>query len=86
MATTVQLNEKTKEELLIVKAQLEQQSGIKHTLDDAVKWLIEKSKSPSIEDRIKASENCFGSLKDLNISLEDVSRLRKERNSRIADF
>ena len=86
MATTVQIDEKTREELLIVKARLEQQSGKKHTLDDAITWLIEKSKSPSIESRIRASNECFGALKDLNISLNDVSDLRKERSSRIADF
>jgi hypothetical protein len=86
MVTTVQLNNKTKEELLIVKAQLEQQSGKKHTLDDAIKWLIEKSKTPPLEDRIKASDKCFGLLKDLNITLEDISSLRKERSSRVANF
>ena len=86
MVTTVQINEKTREELLIVKAQLEQQSGKKHTLDDAIKWLIEKANSPGIEERIRASNECFGSLKDLNITLNDLTELRKERSSRIADF
>ena len=86
MATTVQINNNTKEELLIIKAQLEQQSGKKHTLDDAISWLIEKTKSLPHEERIKASKACFGSLKDLNITLEDVSLLRQQRSSRIADF
>ena len=52
MATTVQISEKTKEELLIVKAQLETQTGKKHSLDDAIQWLIENSKPPTVEERI----------------------------------
>ncbi|MHA2364242.1 MAG: hypothetical protein ACXAC7_09815 [Candidatus Hodarchaeales archaeon] len=75
---TVQLDNKTKQDLLIVKAQLEQQSGKKNTLEEVVKWLIKKANSPSLEDRIRASEECFGLLKDLNISLDDVTRLRRE--------
>jgi hypothetical protein len=37
MVITDQLNNKTKEELLAVKAQLEKQSGKTHTLDEAIK-------------------------------------------------
>lgn len=86
MATTVQISEKTKEELLIVKAQLETQTGKKHSLDDAIQWLIENSKPPTVEERIKKSEEFFGSAKDFQISLDDVSDVRKEKNARIADF
>lgn len=86
MATTVQINEKTKEELLIVKAKLETQTGKKHSLDDAIQWLIENSKKPSVEERIKKSEEYFGSAKNLNVTLDDVSKARKEKHARIADF
>ncbi len=86
MVTTVQINEKTREELLIVKAQLETQTGKKHSFDDAIQWLIENSKKPSVDERIKKSEEYFGSAKNLNISLDDVSEVRKEKHARIADF
>ena len=86
MATTVQLNNKTKEELLIVKARLEQETGKKHTLDDAIRWLIEKERSPSIEERIKVTSESFGVIKDLGITLGDLEILRKERSSRFEDI
>lgn len=86
MATTVQLSEKTKEELLIVKAQLETQTGKKHTLDDAIHWLIENSRKPSVDERILKSEEYFGMGKKLGVSLKDVSEMRREKNARIADF
>ena len=86
MATTVQLNNATKEDLLIIKAQLELQTGKKHTLDDAIRWLIEKAKSQPLEDRIKAAEACFGSIKDLEIDSEDLKRFRRQVISRVAQF
>lgn len=86
MATTVQLDKKTKEELLIVKARLEQETGRKHTLDDAIRWLIEKERSPNLEERIKATDESFGIIKDLEITLEDLSILRKERSSRFENI
>lgn len=82
MATTVQINDRTKNELVIIKAQLEQQSGKKHTLNDAIQWLIERTKSLPYDERKKASKICFGSLKDLNITLDDVSQLRQQRSSK----
>ena len=86
MATTVQISEKTKEELLIVKATLEAQSGKRYTLDDAIRWLIESFKKPSVDERIIKSEECFGLAKNTNVSIEDVSEMRKEKDARIADF
>ena len=86
MATTVQLNNKTKEELLIVKARLEQETGKKHTLDDAVRWLIEKNRSPNLDERIKATNESYGVIKDLEITLDDLANLRKERSSRFEDI
>ncbi len=82
MATTLQVSKQSKEELLIIKAKLEQQTGEKNTLDDALKWLIAYSKSNSIQERIKASRKIFGCLSDLQISQEDLKGLRQERNSR----
>ncbi len=86
MATTVQLNESTKEELLVIKAQLEILTGKKQSLDDAVHWLIQKAKSPPVEDRIKYSHQYFGSIKDLQINLKELTKLRQQRTSRVADF
>jgi len=86
MATTVQIDKIIKEELLVIKAQLEQQSGSKHTLNDAIRWLIGREQSLPFKERIDASKICFGSIKDLDISLEDLSLLRQERSSRLADF
>lgn len=86
MVTTVQLSEKTKTELLLIKSKLEIQTGKKQSLEDAIQWLIEHSQPFSVEERIKLSDSYFGSAKDLNISLEDVSALRREKNARIADF
>ncbi|MHA1991906.1 MAG: hypothetical protein ACW981_15705 [Candidatus Hodarchaeales archaeon] len=86
MATTVQLNKKTKEELLIVKARLEQETGKKHSLDDAIRWLIEKERSPSVEERLKTINESFGVIKDLEITLDELTNLRKERSSRFEDI
>ncbi|OLS16819.1 MAG: hypothetical protein HeimC3_51390 [Candidatus Heimdallarchaeota archaeon LC_3] len=86
MATTLQLNKKTKEELLIVKARLEQETGKKHTLDDAIRWLIEKDRSPNVDERLKSTNESFGVIKDLEITLDDLTSLRKERSSRFEDI
>ena len=59
MVTTVQVKENTKEDLLVVKAKLETLSGKKHTLDDAIRWLLESSSKPSIEERIKLAEEFY---------------------------
>ena len=86
MATTLQLNKKTKEELLIVKARLEQETGKKHTLDDAIRWLIEKDRNPNVDERLKNTNESFGVIKDLEITLDDLTSLRKERSSRFEDI
>ena len=86
MATTLQLNKKTKEELLIVKARLEIETGKKHTLDDAIRWLIEKDRSPNVDERLKSTNESFGVIKDLEITLDDLTSLRKERSSRFEDI
>lgn len=86
MATTVQIDKSIREELLVIKAQLEQQSGSKHTLNDAIRWLIGREQSLPFKERIEASKICFGSIADLNITLDDLAQLRQERSSRIADF
>lgn len=86
MSTTVQIDKIIKEELLVIKAQLEQQSGSKHTLNDAIRWLIGREQSLPFKERIEASKACFGSIRDLDITLEDLTQLRQERNSRLADF
>jgi hypothetical protein len=86
MATTVQLQPSTKEDLLVIKAQLEQQTGKKSTLDDAIRWLIEKSRSSSLESRISAAEEFFSSIKDLEIDAEDLKKMRAQEISRAAKF
>ena len=86
MVTTVQLSEKTKSELLTIKSKLEIQTGRKQTLEDAIQWLIENSKHPNVEERIGNSDEFFGSGKQFDISIDDVSSLRREKNARIADF
>ncbi len=86
MATTVQLNESTKEELLVIKAQLEMLTGKKQSLDDVVQWLIKKAKNPPVEDRVKYSHQYFGSIKDLQINLKELTKLRQQKSSRVADF
>lgn len=86
MVTTVQISTETKESLLVVKAKLEQYTGQKRTLEDAIKWLLERESNPTFHERNRASEISFGSIKDLDITLEDLSELRKKRNSRFANF
>ncbi len=86
MSTTVQIDKSIREELLVIKAQLEQQSGSKHTLNDAIRWLIGREQSLPFKERTEASKICFGSIADLNITLDDLAQLRQERSSRIADF
>ena len=86
MATTVQLRPSTKEELLIIKAQLEQQTGKKSTLDEAIRWLIEKSKSPPFESRTCVADELFGSITDLGITTEDLKKMRRQETSRVAKF
>ena len=79
MATTLQLTEQTKEELLMIKAKLEQQTGEKHTLEDTIHWLIARPKGNSFEDRKNIAKKLFGLLKDLNIIELDLQNLRKEK-------
>jgi hypothetical protein len=86
MATTVQLQPSTKEELLVIKAQLEQQTGKKSTLDDAIRWLIEKSRSPPFDSRTCVADELFGSISDLGINTEDLKKMRRQEISRVAKF
>lgn len=85
MATTIQVSEKTKQELFLIKTQLELIIGQKCTLEDAINWLIAKGKQKSGEERKKASDELFGIAKSLGISLTDVTALRKQRDSRFED-
>lgn len=86
MVTTVQLHKNTKKDLLLIKARLEQFTGEKKSLDDAIKWLLEKENSSNFQNRILDSNECFGSISDLNITLDSVTELRISRKSRFADF
>ncbi len=86
MVTTVQVQPSTRDKLLLVRAQLELQTGRRHTLDDAIRWLIEKVNAPPKEDRIRMAESTFGSIKDLGITTEDLKELRKQAISRVAQF
>ncbi len=42
MVTSLRISEKTKEELLKVKAMLELKTGKRHSLEDAIMYLLEK--------------------------------------------
>nr|MDO8083839.1 hypothetical protein [Candidatus Sigynarchaeum springense] len=86
MATTVQLQPSTKEELLVIKAQLEQWTGKKNTLDDAIRWLIEKARSPPLETRTSVADELFGSITDLGIIIDDFKESRRQEISRVAKF
>lgn len=86
MVTTVQVTNSTKRELLLIKAQLELHSGQKHTLDDAIQWLVERSKNSSTKDGLEKKKSCLGAIRDLPITLTNLTKLRQERNSRVADF
>ncbi|MEX2683501.1 MAG: hypothetical protein Q6373_018130 [Candidatus Sigynarchaeota archaeon] len=86
MATTVQIQSSTKEELLVIKARLEEQTGKKCTLDDAIRWLIEKARSPPFENRTSVAGEIFGSITDLGITIEDLKELRRQEISRVAKF
>ena len=77
MVTTIQISDKTKEELFLIKSRLEQTMGRKFTLEDAIKWLIAKEGQKDAEERRKAIDELFGIAKSLGITLSDVSRLRQ---------
>jgi hypothetical protein len=82
MVTTIQVSEKTKEELFSIKCQLELSTGQKYTLEDAVKWLIAKGRKKSYEERKNVCDELFGIAKMLGLTLSDVSEIRKQRGSR----
>ena len=77
MVTTIQISDKIKEELFLIKSRLEQTMGRKFTLEDAIKWLIAKEGQKDAEERRKAIDELFGIAKSLGITLSDVSRLRQ---------
>ena len=72
MAIPLHLTEQTKEELLSIKAKLEQQTGEKCILEDVIRWSIARFKENSFENRKNRAKTLFGSLKGLNISEEDL--------------
>ena len=82
MVSTIQINEKTKEELFLIKSRLELETGNKYTLEDAIKWLIAKGRKKTAEERKKVSKELFGITKSLKITMDDLSELRRERFSR----
>ena len=86
MVTTIQVSERSKEELFIIKALLEQNTGKKHTLDEAIQWLLTRSRSISIEDRKKLSSELCGIINDAAIPIDELTKLRQARGSRFADF
>jgi hypothetical protein len=86
MVTTIQVDEKTKEELFAIKSRLELATGRKCTLEDAIKWLMARGRKKGFEERKNACEGLFGIAKSIGLTLSDVSELRKERDSRFANF
>ncbi|HUY00536.1 MAG TPA: hypothetical protein VMV49_13330 [Candidatus Deferrimicrobium sp.] len=84
MVSTIQISEKTKEKLFLIKSQLELATGQKCTLEDAIKWLIARGRRNTIEERKKLSDELFGIAK--LITLEDVSEIRKQKGSRFENI
>jgi len=82
MVTTIQISEKTKEELFLIKSRLELATGRKFTLEEAIKWLIAKERRGTAIDRKKISAELFGIASSIGVTLSDVSELRRERSSR----
>jgi len=86
MVTTIQISEKTKEELFLIKSRLELATGRKFTLEEAIKWLIAKEGQKDTQERRKAIDELFGIAKQLGITISDVSELRRQRDSRFENF
>jgi len=86
MVTTIQISEKTKEELFLIKSRLELATGRKLTLEEAIKWLIAKEGQKDTQERRKAIDELFGIAKQLGITISDVSELRRQRDSRFENF
>lgn len=86
MATTIQISEKTKAELFLIKSQLELTTGQKYSLEDAIKWLMASGKNKSIEERRETAEELLGIAKSIGLNLADVSDLRMQRNSRFENY
>ncbi|MHA1911300.1 MAG: hypothetical protein ACTSYA_06365 [Candidatus Kariarchaeaceae archaeon] len=86
MATSIELSDSSKEELLILKALLEKTTGEKHTLDETIKWLITQAHLDVKGSRKLVSDELFGCLSELSISLEDLWRTRKEKWTRFEDI
>ncbi len=86
MVTTIQVSEKTKEELFFIKSRLELVTGQKVTLEDAIKWLIAKGRKKTIDERKKINDELYGIAKSIGITLLDVSELRKQKASRFESF
>ena len=84
MVSSIQISEETKEELFLIKARLELATGQKCTLEDAIKWLLKKERKKSFEERKRMSEKLFGIAP--NISIADVSELRRQRSSRFENL
>jgi len=86
MVTTIQISEKTKEELFLIKSRLELATGRKFTLEEAIKWLIAKEGQKEPKERKKTIDELFGIAKQLGITIADVSELRRQRDSRFENI
>ncbi len=86
MVTTVQLSEKSKKELYMIKGFLEQKTGAKQSLDDTVQWLIAYHYRTHDIDRKKSNKELFGIARHCGVSIKDLSELRKEKGSRFEDI
>ena len=87
MVTTVQLDNDTKQELVRIKAFLEDETGETKSFNDAIKWLLQMKKSSNqYHERKNVANDLVGTLKGLGISLDDLTELRREKDSRFAKF
>lgn len=82
MLSSIQISQNMKKELISIKGYLEKTTGKKHSLEDAIKWLINQNRIQEFEERKKIALELCGSIKFEYDPLERLSKLRKEKWSR----
>lgn len=80
MGTSIKISEKIKEELFLIKKHLELKTGQEYSLEEIIKWLINRGRDNNIDVRKKLSEELFGIAE--SVSINDVSELRMQKGLR----
>lgn len=86
MASMDDLTPASKEALQKFSLQLEKQTGKKYSLDDTIQWLLARSKTVDFEDRKRQSAALLGIAKNVGLSLDDLTKLRREQGSRFENI